>query len=1547
MSLIICVAHSGQKLAPDPAKVSSLDALRSWVQHAAAIQASKQVFLTSKGKSVRPQTLLTETEIYVFDSSLLAPSAANSKQKPSSLVADPEPFNVGKPPDQLSDLRDLQSWKSLFRDRLEWATGLRSTCASLATRAAQYADEQVVIERSLNAAAMSLQIHNRGAEQKHQAAEAWADGLLKQQELHIDNWDTDLDRLSRIPANLRFARFIQAQDVASAADAHLAADATLRDFVDVHQVKKAAASARDIMTRFAQRVVDLRSLLATTGKQSEHLLLAVEHMQNGESTVADDEPAKLMDEVDIIYNKLLRDMETLGTLSADNQGASKASKMALLHTRNFLPNLIEFCVELNDLLRRTIQQRNNAAEMAMQHMQTLASIESRLSEVYTDIKTLDMPSEEQHVFNQLNVLSRLPFVYGSLLVEAVRRLEWTEKMKKDSSTLAEEMATYQEEEERRRKKWLNSIDDVVKPELVKAKPLGVEVNLHSDEINWPNVVRQDLHNYIRSLQNLDLPSAVSEDLVQAVKELDRPTKKQIKHAKNFKNGSMHEAAFGATSLMLRGEDEYKVLQDANTKLEEELKGQKSRVRKLEDLLHRQAQMSRMTSTDTFRPQIELMSDITTPPPASPIPAEPMIRQASVGSRRTSSSLGNEEKRLGRRIIMLEADLQAAKDQNALLERDVQAKEQTEAERTHQIEEAVSTKKDIMKNMEAQQREFANERRTLEQELGLARTRIEEIEDEFDRVLGSRDQERSGIDAKARALEIELEKMRLDAVDVENKHNLELEGMKKTMQAQHDQIQSYKEQLQTATSTKEKTEKIAQRLRSDLEANDQAQSEQVARLTAAHRHLSPNTEPPQKYLDLASVMEELARKSTAHVKDLADAVAMAKSDNDSLRSQHEARLKELTAATGRYAVFEAEIIRLKDELASEQAHSSSFASCLEDEREQLRSLRSKFADGETGADVLRQRVVEEETRVVRLSDQLAEARSHERSMDVELMRVQSKLNSAQKELNTASDRLKLRGTRAKEITQKLYAHNARLLRLLEALGFVVSYKDGAMIIERASKIGASTTLVNASTVMDRTVSLSSPPGTRKTSLAVEAPSPLAFLQWTDSTSPSDEESQYSSFMEATSLFSIDTFAEAIAKRLRDFEYTARKWQKEARNYKDKSARLSFEGSAKIAVKDFKEGDLALFLPTKGKHMGAWAAFNINAPHHFLHEKEGMNLQRREWLVARISKVEERIVDLSKPPAPSNSSMRSIGSTSVDAASLDENDNPFELSDGLTWYLVHAAEDKAGAPSTPGLGKSTVAGSAIDARGSIRLKKKGEGEAAKTLGKSLDSRRSSSNSKKGVSPGFPSGSAQAQRSTSVASADISVPERADGKSVESTRGLGIIADTSEPASSEAEAAGDDETDSGKQLLRAHRSSSSPHKPLPAALSPTKPLPLPMHPRSASPSKSIRSLARHLDPAPSAASSAATAAATPHPESPQTPAGKGRVNVLASPSKAPSPAGGKPRSSSAQPSPQKSPLRKGDGASGSASVTAKPGGGNSSGGGGGGGLFNLFSGQWEQKL
>jgi autophagy-related protein 11 len=1352
MSLIIYVAHSGNRIVAEPTKINSLDALRAWVHRTAHIPVNKQVFLTPKGKAVRPQTLLTEPEIYVFDSNSFSSTNTNL-----SLIPDPSPLSPDTPPDSIANHDQLPSWNDLFRRRLEWARALRDQYADWVDSTQRYHQEQAVIEQSVNVAVMSLHIHIRSTEQKYHHEEDWLDKLLRQQEAHIDSWEKDLDILDQIPANLDFARYIQSQSVVPLQHSGHESEVTLQHFVQVDHVKQAASSAQNIMTSFAQRIHNIQQSLDTTAKDSNALLDAVQtvHLSRVDNT---DEPAKLLEEVDIIVNKMSKDLEHVRSLPNNAQNAARASKMALLHTRNYLPNLDGLCLELSSLVRQTVQQRNSAAQNFLHHMQTLSNIESRLAQVHSNLKTLNMSQSDEHVFDTLNVLSKLPFVYGSLMIEAVRRREWADKMKSDSATLAEEMATYQEEEERRRTKWLKSVDDVVKTEAFEGKPLSVEVNLQADDLEWPLVERQSLQDYILTLTQLDFPSSIVQTLSAALKDLDRPTKKQIKHAKTFKNGSMHEAAFGTTSLMLRGEDEYKVLREANIKLDEELRGQKSRVRRLEDILHRHAHMHRTTTGDSFKPSIDLVADMVSPTPPSPRPSEELVRQ-TIGSRRPSSSLAAEEGKLAKRIVSLEAELHAAKEHSSNLEKNAETRKQKDADGQREIEEAVSTKKDIMQNMEAQQREFADERRVLEQDLDQARHRIEELEDEIDRLLGSRDQEVSGIDARAKTFEAEIEKMKQSAEAAEAKHHTDLEDTKSSLRKQQEENQRLKEQLQT--------------LKKGQEEQQQYESDNFRVLKNTHKHLSPATVPPEKFMDLVPALEDLAQKSADHVRELNDAIALARSESESLRSQGNAQRIELKAAKAKQTVSETELIRLQDEMEAEKAHAESLATCLEDEREQLRKLRSKFADGETGADVLRQRVSEEEGRVIQLSEQLSDSQTHAASLDVEIMRIQKQLNDARSKAASVEEQFRLRGVRAKEIAQRLFAQNTRLLRLLEALGFIVANKDGNMIIERASKVTASTTF-DPTASLTRAISMSSPPPTRKTSVVSDDTSSLAFLHWTEASNAADEESQYADYLNHISLFNTDIFSEAIGKRLRDFEYTARKWQKEARGFKEKNTRLQAESSAKVAVRDFKEGDLALFLPTKGQRTGAWAAFNINAPHHFLREREGMVLNRREWLVARISKIEERVVDLSKP-APSFDG-RSIGSTSVDAASLDEmNDNPFDLSDGLTWYLVHASEDKPGAPSTPGLGKSTVASSSVDARGSIRMKKPSDlSEAAKTLNKSLDSRRSSSNSKKGLTTGFLGDSVRRGDSGSVV-ADDSLRRMAG------ERGLGIDSSAATAATS----------------------------------------------------------------------------------------------------------------------------------------------------------------------
>lgn len=132
MSIQLFIGHSGQRLALD-STVTSLDGLRAWVAQHAGIQARSQVLLTAQGKQVRQQTLLTETELFVFDSKLFA------SKEPVSLpgvdaLDEVTPYNPGTPPDTIANQNDLQAWQTLFRSRKSWASALLGGCSKLATQ---------------------------------------------------------------------------------------------------------------------------------------------------------------------------------------------------------------------------------------------------------------------------------------------------------------------------------------------------------------------------------------------------------------------------------------------------------------------------------------------------------------------------------------------------------------------------------------------------------------------------------------------------------------------------------------------------------------------------------------------------------------------------------------------------------------------------------------------------------------------------------------------------------------------------------------------------------------------------------------------------------------------------------------------------------------------------------------------------------------------------------------------------------------------------------------------------------------------------------------------------------------------------------------------------------------------------------------------------------------------------------------------------------------------------------------------------------------------
>lgn len=494
--------------------------------------------------------------------------------------------------------------------------------------------------------------------------------------------------------------------------------------------------------------------------------------------------------------------------------------------------------------------------------------------------------------------------------------------------------------------------------------------------------------------------------------------------------------------------------------------------------------------------------------------------------------------------------------------------------------------------------------------------------------------------------------------------------------------------------------------------------QVQVLRKLHVDLAPEHAEPEDPIDLVDSIVSCAVDLLAKLQNTTSDASLVRTDlEQALASVKELR-RELTEAQEKVSAEEESSMRLRENVSEEKARASALEAELVEGREQLRQLRKRLSDGETGSETLEKKLEEEESKVAKLTEEVASKQSHLGSIEEELRMYREKLEGLQGRSTTLTTSYEARDGRSKDLTQKVYSQNDRLHRLLDRLGYAVTRENGSMSIAKIPRAERTSQNPNDSSDPGTSIRRSITLGGRSTHDSAD----LDLLYWISNDATTESE-KYDAFAKGIGYFDADLFAETIYLRIKEAEHKARKWQREARTYRERAHAVQKDAHDKIAFKNFKDGDLALFLPTRNQQAGAWAAFNVGFPHFFLREQDAHRLRHREWIVARIDKIQERVVDLSKP-------------ISRDAALVDgEDDNPFQLSDGLRWYLIDAHEDKPGAPATPGMGKSTVAGSNVEVH-SHKVKGKSRDSVAsieginKTLSKSLESRRSSTGSKKAL-------------------------------------------------------------------------------------------------------------------------------------------------------------------------------------------------------------------------
>ncbi|KAI5838608.1 autophagy-related protein 11-domain-containing protein [Morchella snyderi] len=1170
MPILIYTAHTGECLQAESGSFASVEELRKWIDSKISLPPACQILMTSRGTNFKPASLTQERELYLFDRRHLTHPFPPPPTSPIPRVQIPTPF-----PTNLDSETELSSWRSLFKKRLSWSESVLSHAQMLAQQIAEDDSATGVIRQAVKVAFSNLEYHSGTLNSSLGKLRDWAEGVLVDQDRVLAEWEDGVGVLTRLPVHPELRRYHQT-GLEEEQEAKV-----LADFFTIKDVQIAASTLSNLSQKFEKDVIELSETIEDIVGQTQVLKGEIQREKELAERGGVAENCKmLIGEIEVLVKKVKTDYDYVLTLQGP-RAISTASKRAYASTTEYLPGLVSVVGDVGRVLQEAVKLKNEASERSTAHLQTIAHIQSLCAPVNPALTSLDSTFAEDASLRLLTLITRFPSIYGSLLIECVRRREWSAKFTSDSQRVAEDLANIKEDEEKRRRKWMRNTGSLLPFNLEGGDGVqGVvraELTTRGDASGGlPNINRADIEAFLTTLKPIEGMEGTWKELQGLYIKLDEPQtiggrKHGGKRPKGFKFGSIHEATNtgGGSFYVSRGDEELKALRTEKEALQQRVQGYESRVRKLEDLIHR----ARATTGNVYTPS-------QTPQSASNTPQ--LTQQAFPNDGPTSPvnvrRISSENFVDRTRITTLEAELAAERELTARLQQEAAARAGSEKEMSERMRSADDTKRDLVANLEALGQQHIVERKAFQQEIEELKGKIEEAYEELDR-----DEER------IKSLEGELEKTGVEVEKLRGENARLIESVR----AMEESMKGMKEVLESAKKDNLERESL------------------VGRVKGAHEKFGGETAPN----DLGKLMdgiEELITKSVDRCKDL--------------------------------------------------------------------------------------------------STQLDDMKEHG--------------DAVEKEKETLERRLESRSIKAKDLTQRLYTHNIRSIQLLEALGYRIVRNEGNTTIVKVSRSNNSDSAVLSRSSHDMSASMKKsghlPPTTAED---------ISLLYWLHDSDSSAEDEAFSAYLTNISSLDLDAFADTVTSRVKKVENDCRQLMKQCRAYREKYYRSRDEANEKIAFKSFKSGDLALFLPTRNSATRPWAAFNVGAPHFFLKEETGHNLRSRDWLLARITKIEDRVVDLSRSSASIQLPPDRASLHSSDGASIDD-ENPFELSDGLRWYLLDAVEEKPGAPSTPGLSSSTVAAANVDVKGSLRSRKPVTG-AKKTLSQitTEHSRRSSSASGRG--------------------------------------------------------------------------------------------------------------------------------------------------------------------------------------------------------------------------
>ncbi|KAH8113764.1 hypothetical protein DFH11DRAFT_1856207 [Phellopilus nigrolimitatus] len=542
-------------------------------------------------------------------------------------------------------------------------------------------------------------------------------------------------------------------------------------------------------------------------------------------------------------------------------------------------------------------------------------------------------------------------------------------------------------------------------------------------------------------------------------------------------------------------------------------------------------------------------------------------------------------------------------------------------------------------------------------------RMDGIESSFDRIVEKSMLSSSRLSSSRRRLteadEAAFQELSTKVATLDNERSERDAAFRKEREQYQDEIAFLKEELRGSSDSADHDRQQAEALMREvhsLKAQNESDSQVRKIIEQRHTELLANVEQLREE-QVNALADATGRAQEADM--LRQELALARADYEEakqLHSEHSAKITQLLAdQTETLRKLEEARLRGEDmrtQIEAARTENAEANRALRDAREQKerllraqalehdRIMRDHIAEADGDRAVLEQRFFETRAQLDQNERQLKEARAEIDVLHADAAGLREELQRTEHELREARHvervlRNDLSEGRASQSDYEQKISNRDRL-VAQSLDVAIAFRDchtKAFATLQPISVHPATTLKNGVNPSESVIL--SPPRLPVSPLREEA-IPI------DPTDPA-------AALEILRAYDLDSFSETVTK----VGSVVRKWQKQCKEYRERA-------KGKITFRGFAKGDLALFLPTRNSISKPWAAFNVSFPHYFLNATGRLaeQLKTREWIVARITSITEKIADTKDPSS-----------------------NPYSLGDGIKYYMLEVEDwTRPGAEAT---------------------------------------------------------------------------------------------------------------------------------------------------------------------------------------------------------------------------------------------------------------------------